>query len=127
MAELAALDELTDETRVELDHLEQGVPDLERQLRAARIAVEADDEAAETRAADNRPDAEQRERIELRSRASLCSYLRAALSGQQVQGAEAELRAAAGIADGIPLELGILRSLPSNASMPPRVHLELSA
>ena len=36
MAELAAVDELTDETRSELDALEKGTPDLERQLRAVR-------------------------------------------------------------------------------------------
>ena len=58
---------------------------------------------AETRAA-NEPDAEQCERIELRSRASLTGYLRAALEGRQVDGAEAELRSAAGVS-GIPLEL----------------------
>ena len=35
MAELAVADALTDETRAELDQLETGTPDLERQLRAA--------------------------------------------------------------------------------------------
>ena len=40
MAELAALDELTDETRSELDTIERSTPDLERQLRAARVAIE---------------------------------------------------------------------------------------
>lgn len=51
------------------------------------------------------PDAEMRERLELRGKASLTEYIKAALSGRQVSGAEAELRAAAGIGDGIPLEL----------------------
>lgn len=50
------------------------------------------------------PDAEVRERIELRNKASLTGYLRAALAGRQVSGAEAELQAAAGV-DGIPIEL----------------------
>ena len=40
MAELAVADSLTDETRAELDQLETGTPDLERQLRAATVAVE---------------------------------------------------------------------------------------
>ena len=103
MAELAIVDDLTDETRTELDTIEKGTADLERQIRAAVIAVETDEREAETRAADE-PDTEQRERIELRNKASLCSYLRAALEGRQVDGAEAELRAAAGVS-GIPLEL----------------------
>ena len=103
MAELALLDNLDDETRAELDRLEQGVPDLERQLRAATVALEDEERESATRAV-NEPDTEQRERIELRSRASLTGYLRAALEGRQVDGAEAELRSAAGVS-GIPLEL----------------------
>ena len=103
MAELAALDELTDETRSELDTIERSTPDLERQLRAARVAIEEEEREAQTRAT-NEPDAEQRERIELRSQASLTAYVRAALEGRQVDGAEAELRSAAGVS-GIPLEL----------------------
>ena len=103
MAELAVADELSDEQRSELDAIERGTPDLERQLRAATIAVETETADAETRTADD-PDAEQRERVELRSRAQLTNFLRAALSGQQIDGAEAELRSAAGVT-GIPLEL----------------------
>ena len=104
LSELSLAETLDDETRSEFDGLERNVGDTERQIRAARQAVETEESEAETRAADN-PDSEQRERIELRSKASLVSYLRAALSGQQVAGAESELRAAAGITDGIPLEL----------------------
>ena len=103
MAELSLVDDLSDEQRTELDQIERGVPDLERQIRAAVVAVEDEEKQAETRAA-NEPDAKQRERIELRSRASLTGYLRAALEGRQVDGAEAELRSAAGVS-GIPLEL----------------------
>ena len=51
------------------------------------------------------PDAEQRERGELRSRASLGRYLVNALRGRAATGAEAELQEAAGSGDGIPLEL----------------------
>ena len=104
MAELAKVDSLTDEQRAELDKIETGTPDLERQIRAARVAVEDEEKAAQTKALDT-PDAEMRERIELRSKASLGKFLTAALSGRQVDGPEAELRSAAGITDGIPLEL----------------------
>ena len=49
-------------------------------------------------------DAEQRERLELRTRARLGNYITAALRGVAPSGAEAELQAAAGAA-GVPLEL----------------------
>ena len=103
MAELGLADELTDETRAELDTIERGTPDLERLLRAAQSGVEDEERAAlvtETGTAD--PAA--REREELRSRASLTNYLLAAARGRMVDGAEAELSAAAGVA-GIPMEL----------------------
>ena len=38
MAELAVADNLTDETRAELDTIETGTPDLDRQIRAATSA-----------------------------------------------------------------------------------------
>ena len=105
MAELGLLDELKDEQRKELDEIENGTPDLERQIRAATVAVEDEEKAAETRQT-NEPDAEMRERRELRGRASLTEYLMARMQGRMVAGAEAELTAAAETRDGaIPLEL----------------------
>ena len=105
MAELSLIDELGDEHRAELDTIEQSTPDLERQLRAAVIALEDEDREAETRAVDD-PDTEQRERIELRSKAMLTTYFINAARGRMADGAEAELQAAAGISGhGIPLEL----------------------
>ena len=101
MSELAIADELTDETRSELDGIEAGTADLERQIRAAQIAVDAEGEG-ETRTA--APDTELRERIELRSKASLTEFMLARMQGRAVTGAEAELCAAAGV-QGIPLEL----------------------
>ena len=67
-----------------------------------RIAIEAEAEGETT---PTTPDSELRERIELRSKASLGRFLLSALKGRIVQGAEAELMDAAGIDDGIPLEL----------------------
>ena len=92
-------DGFTDEVRTEAATLQSEYADLETRHQAAIVA----EGEAETRATE--PDAERRERLELRSRASLTSYLRAALSGRQVDGAESELRSAAGIGDGVPLEL----------------------
>ena len=103
MAELAQVDSLTDEMRTELDAIEKGTPDLERQIRAGMVAGQEEERAAETTETDS-PDAEMRERIELRGRATLTNYLLAAARGRMVDGGEAELSAAAGVA-GIPLEL----------------------
>ena len=105
MAELGIADSLTDETRSELDTIEAGTPDLERQLRAATVAVETEEQAQETESR-NTPDSEMRERIQLRSKASLGAFLTAAARGRLPDGPEAELAAAAGVAPGqIPLEL----------------------
>ena len=105
MAELAVVDELNTEQRSELDAIENGTPDLERQIRAATAGLEDEEKAAETRTA-NEPDAELRERRELRGRASLTEFLLARMQGRMVQGSEAELAGAAETRDGtIPLEL----------------------
>ena len=103
MAELAQVDSLTDEARGELDAIEKGTADLERQIRAATVGLEEEEREAETKATDS-PDAEQRERVELRGKAMLTNYLMAAARGRMVDGAEAELAAAAGVQH-IPLEL----------------------
>ena len=68
MAEFGMAESLTDEDRAELDRIEAGTPDLERQIRAAVIAVENEDREAKVNGADdpNTADPEQRERIELR-------------------------------------------------------------
>ena len=92
-------DDFNDEVRSEAESLQTEYADLETRHQAA-IVAEGEEETR-----DVPPDAEARERIELRSRASLGAYLLAALKGRLVDGAEAELRDAAGIADGIPLEL----------------------
>ena len=104
MAELGMVDALDEETRAELDRIETGTPDLERQLRAATVAVDTEDRDSTIETGTRTADAEQRERIELRSRASVGRYLAAAIRGRAPDGAEAELQQAAGV-DGIPFEL----------------------
>lgn len=105
MAELGLAESLTDETRAELDTIEKSTPDLERQIRAATVAVEAEEAEQKTEEREAAPDAETRERIELRSKARLYKFLEAA-TGKSLSGAEAELHAATGISTGkIPLEL----------------------
>ena len=103
MAELSRVEALGDEQRAEMDTIEAGTPDLERQIRAAGVAIEQE-EAEQRTAQTTGADPEMRERIALRGRASLTGYLLAAARGRLVSGAEAELQAAAGV-EGIPLEL----------------------
>ena len=95
-------DTYTDEVKAEERSLQDEYTDLEQRHRTAIIA---DDKALDdAKGAAGAPDAEQRERVALRSKASLGAYMRAALTGRMVTGAEAELQAAAGV-DGIPMEL----------------------
>ena len=93
MAELAIADDLTDETRSELDEIEKSTPDLERQLRAATSAVETEEtEQRDAAATGNKEglDTEDRERLELRKKVRLASYLSAAFEMRATDGAEAE-------------------------------------
>ena len=107
MAELAVADALTDETRAELDQLETGTPDLERQLRAAQSAVEIEESEQRTPGPSNDPgDAEDREVRALRSRVKLSGYVAAAVEQRGADGAELEYNQARGIAGNrFPLEL----------------------
>ena len=107
MAELAVADSLTDETRAELDELETGTPDLERQLRAAQSAVEIEESEQRTAGPSNDPgDAEDREVRALRSRVKLSGYVAAAVEQRGADGAELEYNQARGIAGNrFPLEL----------------------
>ena len=92
-----------------LDGVEAGTADLERQLRAATIAVET--EESEQRAAGEvarqpEGDAETRERAELRAKVRLGSYVSAAIEQRGAAGAEAEYNQSIGIAGNrFPLEL----------------------
>ena len=109
MAELAVLDGLNDEHRSELDAIEKGTADLERQLRAAAIAAETEEaEQRDAGAAARAPegDAEMRERAELRNKVKLTSYVSAAIEQRSADGAESEFNASLGIAGNrFPLEL----------------------
>ena len=103
MAELSLLDTLDTETRAELDTIEKGTADLERQLRAAAVAADTEDRSSVIDAATG-AEAEDRDRLELRSRASIGRFLLGA--GGRQSGAEAELQQELGLnAQQIPLEM----------------------
>ena len=107
MAELGLADALDDETRTELDQLETGTPDLERQLRAATVAVEHEESEQRTASpSDDHGDAEDREVRELRAKVKLSGYVAPAVEQRSADGAELEYNQARGIAGNrFPLEL----------------------
>ena len=92
LREIEGTDELTAELRTESDGLQTELVDVETR-QAAALAAEGDTTGTETRGGEPM-DAEARERIELRGRATLSGYLMAALSGRMPDGAEAEFAAA---------------------------------
>ena len=102
MTTLSGKDDLSDEERSQMGDAEQRYTSMQTEIRCARTLVADEDRASvvETGA----PDPELRERIELRSRASVGKYLQAALKGRAPDGVEGELAAAAKV-DGIPFEL----------------------
>ena len=95
-------DTYTDDIKTEERALQDEYTSLEVRHHSAIVAE--DSAIDDAKAAAGEPDAEHRERIELRSKARLTSYLTAAARGRLVDGPEAELCAAAGV-QGIPLEL----------------------
>ena len=109
VAELAVADALTDETRAELDTIETGTPDLERQIRAATSAVETEETEQRDAATTGHKeglDTEDRERAELRDKVKLGGYVAAAIEQRAAVGAEAEYNAAVGLSGNrFPLEL----------------------
>ena len=103
MAELSLLDTLDAETRAELDTIEKGTPDLERQLRAATTAAETEDRSSLIDTATGAKP-EDGKRAELRAACSVGRYLMGA--GGRQSGAEAELQQELGLNDQqIPLEI----------------------
>ena len=102
MAEIAALDagKITPEVRAEAKGIEEGTPDLELQIRAARSALDADEAASVVTDPNDKPlDAEARERIELRSKVSIGRYLAIGMKGGRLDGAEEEYRQAVGASE----------------------------
>ena len=108
--ELSGKDSLTDTEQNEMRTLSTEYPTVESRWRASVIA-EGDDEAAAA-GDDGDGDGENRERRELRGKCKLGRYMSAALDGLPVQGAEAELSAAAGCPGAVPLELFQVQSAP---------------
>jgi len=97
--DLLAAEKLSDEQRSELDDLTKRMREIEVELRAA-IVAEPDPVTSPAQAT------EDRNRLELRSRASVGRFLLAAMRGRSVDGAERELLDEAGPDDGtILLEL----------------------
>ena len=99
---LLSKDELQDSERKELEGLTKRAQEIEVEIRACIVAEP--EAQLETREMVHGLDAEQRERLELRSQASLTNFLTRYMAGKMPQGRELELQQAAQV-DGIPLEL----------------------
>ena len=95
----------TDEAKTEERSLQDEIGGLETRHRTAILAEDDDLETAASAEAGNGLDAEQRERVELRSKAKLSNFLLAAAQGRMVSGAEHELQAAAGVSSYSAIEL----------------------
>ena len=104
LAEIAKLEggDYSDEVKTEERAAQDEYASLEARYRTALITEGEELDRARSEAGEG--DVEQRERIELRSKARLTNYLLAAARGRMVDGPEAELSAAAGVG-GIPIEL----------------------
>ena len=96
--EIAGIDgELTTEIRSENETLATEYADVESKLRAALLSEGDEAEKRSTEKGVVVEDAEHRERRALRSKSTLANYIRAAINGRSVDGAEAEFSAAYGL------------------------------
>ena len=96
LATLAGLESLTDEQRTELKEKTAGLRDIESQ-RVAILEIEALEERKPS-ANGTSPDPEERERRAVLGKARLGNAIRAVIDGRPLQGAEAEVRSAFGLA-----------------------------
>ena len=106
LAEITSLegDAYTAEIKGEEKTLHAEIGGLETRYKSALLS-ETDELAELEKRTANAPDAETRERIELRSKAQLTNFFQARAQGKMLTGPEAELSAAAGVDGGIPIEL----------------------
>ena len=105
LSEISALegDAYSDVIQAEEKTLHGEIGGLETRYKSALLSEDAEQGELEKRVAGT-PDAEQRERIELRSKALLTNYFQSYARGKLPSGAEAELCDAAGV-EGVPLEI----------------------
>ena len=99
---LLSKDDRTADETTELESLTKRAQAIEPELRAALTLAQSDEpEGTETETLDS----EQRERLELRAKSTVTAFVEAAMKGRLVAGPEAELMAACGVSEGVPLEL----------------------
>lgn len=100
LAELAKIETPTDEQRAEIERETTAYKDTENRFQAAVIS-----EAEEREKVEPGPDAEARERAELRARVSIGRFLAAGVAQRRLDGAEEEFRQAVGASErSIPLD-----------------------
>ena len=121
-SELSALLDQEDrsaEDTQKMEKITKQLGDLEVELRAALTLEESQNDKA-AKAIGDMPlvDPEVRERNELRGKALFSKFILAAVTGQVLNGAEAEYRAAEGVDDGIPVNLFEKDRIETRADVP---------
>ena len=101
---LLSKDDRTADETTELESLTKRAQALEPELRASLVLAQAD-EPEGTETGTDTLDAETRERLQLRAKSTVTAFVEAAMKGRLVAGPEAELMAACGVSEGVPLEL----------------------
>ncbi|MYF00774.1 MAG: phage major capsid protein [Gammaproteobacteria bacterium] len=110
--------ELTDESKARLQAIAAETMDIETRAEIVSAAILADDEAQTIHVGGH--DAENRERLELRSRATVTGYIEAALRGTSLTGAESELAQEIGLpGNSIPTELWDIPAQPEQRAVTP--------
>ena len=116
--ELLGVEARTDEQTTELETLTSEAQSLEVEFRAAVAAEPADDDGTRTPTGDP----EERERIEIRSKARLTNYVSAAANGEAFSGAEAEFASAMGCrGNHMPIDMLMASREPEERAVTPGV------
>ena len=97
LAELAAVETLTDEQRAEIAEHRTALSDCLDQRNAALLAEADEAEEKRTEGKDEPTDPEERERLKVLGESRIGNVLRAVVDGRPLKGAEAELRSASGL------------------------------
>ena len=101
---LLSKDDRTADESADLESLTKRAQALEPELRASLVLAQAD-EPEGTETGTDTLDAETRERLQLRAKSTVTAFVEAALKGRLMAGPEAELMAACGVSEGVPLEI----------------------
>lgn len=102
---LGLVEEPTDAQGIELTETRAKSEDVEKRIRARLTELEDAEAAGDGDGGGTAPDAEERERLEIRGKASLAKYFAAAVHNRPIEGVEAECSEAYACPAAVPIEL----------------------